>query len=159
MHKVRESGISKDNTNKRRRPSKKLAADIGDLEDALPDMDEDDDDEWEGLSGEEDGDGTATTMQKKRRRRRKPAPEDQGIMVMKSLKLRQGAMKRKRVMEESEKVRFGRNLAQLAQAQAPVAGEKGNGEVGGQSHTQQRWQALRAFIGGTMEKNAAFAGP
>ena len=83
-------------------------------------------------------------------------------MVMKSLKHRPGSMKRKKVLEEREMERFKRNLAELAKAESQqvVATESGEGNAGsgGQAHIQQRWKALREFIGGTMVKEKAFVG-
>ena len=142
LAKVREGAIEK-KSKKRRRPNKKLNTDIGDLGDALPDVE----DEWEGI--EEDGDMVAEA---KKRRRRK----DEGKMLMKSLKLRQGAMKRKKRMEDDEMERMQRNLALLAQGRAVDAKLEG-GQSGAEDAQAKRWEALRAFIGGTMQKDQAFA--
>ena len=145
MNKVRDGGVSK--KVRRRRPGKKMEAVEGlgkSLAEALPDLD-DDEDEWEGVSGDEADGGS----------RRK-----EGKMVMKSLKHRPGAMKRKRVMEERERERFGRNLAQLVGGGKEEGGGGeggGRGEVKGGASQADRWAALRQFIGGSMEKDTAFA--
>jgi hypothetical protein len=69
-------------------------------------------------------------------------------MKLKTLKSRPGALKRKQKMEESEKERFGKNLASMsAPAQTAAA-------AGGSS---DRWAALRGFIGQTLEQNPGFA--
>ncbi|KEQ58647.1 uncharacterized protein M437DRAFT_58908, partial [Aureobasidium melanogenum CBS 110374] len=112
---------------KRRRPGKKLNTALDSLADALPELEENSDDEWEGI--DEDN------------------KEDDGKMKLKTLKSRPGAMKRKQKMEESEKERFGKNLASMSvptQA-APDASGSAN-----------RWAALRGFIGQTLEQNPGF---
>lgn len=150
MNKVLDGGVSK--KVRRRRPGKKMEAVEGlgkSLAEALPDLDGDED-EWEGVSGDEADGG----------RGRK-----EGKMVMKSLKHRPGAMKRKRVMEERERERFGRNLAQLVGGGKEEGGggggvEKtggGGGNAAGGPSQADRWAALRQFIGGSMEKDRAFA--
>ncbi|CAK1356502.1 hypothetical protein CB0940_10958 [Cercospora beticola] len=129
--------------------------------------------EWEGVSdtsqtkGEgEDDDSMAisgiTNIGKLRRRRRKVPAAEGGKMVMKSLKHRPGSMKRKKVLEEREMERFKRNLAELAKAESQqvvaTGAGSGNAGTGGQEHIQQRWKALREFIGGTIVKEKAFVG-
>lgn len=76
---------------KRRRPNKKLVANLESLADALPGLDE------AGSDGEIEI-GQAKIQ-------RKP---------MKSMKSRPGAMKRKEKLEKQERDRFDQNLAQLA---------------------------------------------
>lgn len=172
INKVRDGGIRKGEGKsavRRRRPGRKIEAVEGlgsSLGDALPELDDDDaeEDEWEGVSedGEDEGmSGMQSAGLRKRRRRRQ---EGEGKMVMKSLKHRPGAMKRKRAMEGREMERFGRNLAQLVgsgearpAAKASSVGA-GGGDAGGPSASQaDRWAALRQFIGGSMEKDKAFA--
>jgi hypothetical protein len=51
-------------------------------------------------------------------------------------------------MEESEKERFGKNLASMSAPAQSAA------EAGGSS---DRWAALRGFIGQTLEQNPGFA--
>ncbi|EME38070.1 hypothetical protein DOTSEDRAFT_109513, partial [Dothistroma septosporum NZE10] len=128
LNKVHAAGISKEKKHKRRRPAKKLNTDVGDLADALPDVEED---EWEGIS--DDGDGMEI---------------EEGKMVLTSLKHKPGAMKKKTAMEEKERERFRKNLAQMMGGKAK---EEGTGQA-------DKWKALRAFIGSTMEKHDAFAG-
>lgn len=172
MNKVRDAGVRKA---KPRRPNKKLKTDLESLADALPELEgmaeedeeaDDDDDEWEGLSDEE-GDGMAVDGARKRRRRVKKVPAADGKMQMKSLKHKPGAMKRKHAMEERERDRFGKNLAQLvgtvqkpsADFKAGAAGSCAKGSSGvtaGDSKQSDRWAALRNFIGGSMEQNKAF---
>lgn len=156
--------VAKQEGKKRRRPAKKLVAAerIGDLRDALPDVDGEDD-EWEGFEDEEMTEGG---LPKKRRRR---AGDGQGKMVMRSLKHRPGAMKRKHQLHQREVERFGRNLAQLAGnarpdeagsvvvepgGGVPAAAVDGGGKDGGQGG---KWAALRNFISMTMERDPAFA--
>ncbi|EON67185.1 hypothetical protein W97_06438 [Coniosporium apollinis CBS 100218] len=113
---------------KRRRPNKKLVADLQSLADALPDT-----------IDNEDGGAEETVVGQARIRH-------------KSLKSRPGAMKRKEKLERAERERFGRNMAQMAVGQQRQEGA-GEAAVPG---TGNRWAALRGFIEGTMEKNAAF---
>lgn len=132
---------------KRRRPGKKLNTALDSLADALPELEENSDDEWEGFDEDDkDMDGALGELSKMVRvRKAKPAD---GKMKLKTLKSRPGALKRKQKMEESEKERFGKNLASMsAPAQAaPGAGDSSN-----------RWAALRGFIGQTLEQNPGFA--
>ena len=168
MGKVRDAGVSK---TRKRRPGKKLKAteSLDKLRDSLPDVEPlstgeqgvDDDDGWEGLSGSdvEYAGMQADAMMKRRRRR---AAEGNGKMVMKSLKHRPGAMERKRKLEEREVERFGKNLAQLVgtggRAKGVADGDGGE-DASNEASIQQadKWAALRGFIGGTMEKDRAFA--
>lgn len=136
LHKVREAGISKDKKAKprRRRPGKKLdaAEDLGGLGEALAEVEG----EWEGVSDDEEKEGG----------------KGSGKMKMKSLKTRPGAMKRKARMEGMEVERFGRNLAQMMGSNTQPVRE---GDAGGDGQ-KDRWTALRAFIGSTMERDKAF---
>lgn len=169
MNKVCDAGVRK---SRPRRPNKKLKTDLESLADALPELDEmaeEDEDEWEGLSDEEQGEGMAVDGQRKRRKRTKKAAAAEGKMEMKSLKHKPGAMKRKHAIEERERDRFGKNLAQLvgtvkkgsdfkAGGVGSSDASKGtSGVTAGNSGQADRWAALRNFIGGSMEQNKAFA--
>lgn len=142
LHKVREAGISKDKKvrTRRRRPGRKLEAaeDFGGLGEALKEVEG----EWEGVSddekegGKEGGNGSGKMK-----------------MKMKTLKTRPGAMKRKARMEGAEVQRFGRNLALMMGSEGQ--GKAEGGETGGDGQ-KDRWTALRAFIGSTMERDKAF---
>ena len=163
MERVRDAGISKPPqtavVKKRRRPGKKLIAaeDLDDMRDALRDIaGNGDGDEWQGLS---DADTATQAGGKKRRRRFR---EGEGKIQMRSLLHRPGAMKRKRRMEGVEMERFGRNLAQLSantktlerEVQGHAGGDAGGG--GAVATSQEKWAALRAFIGSTMERKDGF---
>ncbi|EGP85984.1 unnamed protein product [Zymoseptoria tritici ST99CH_3D1] len=165
LNKVRDAGIAKGGagrkTLKRRRPGKKLVTTMDGLADALPSASEDegeDEDEWEGLDDEEEMQLDGTTTTKKRRRRKVKVSESDGKMVMKSLKHKPGAARRKAIMEGRERERFGRNLAAMV---GTTTGGKENvvaGEADKAKESQKaKWAALRDFIGGTMEKDKAFA--
>jgi hypothetical protein len=80
--------IEKATTKKRRRPNKKLVANLESLADALPDF------------GEDEGKTEVVIGQAKIQRT--------------SLKSRPGAMKRKEKLEKMEKDRFNQNLVQMA---------------------------------------------
>lgn len=180
LAKVRDAGIQKTNR-KRRRPAKKLKADLGGLEDALPEVAErgaasasygeasDDGDDWEGISAGsalDEGEDMKIEGLRKMGRRRQAALNGHGQkMTMKSLKNRPGAMKRKLRMEQSEMERFKRNMAQMVGSSVQngnSAGTLKEGEdlsrrkAGGTPDQHDKWAALRRFIGGTMEKDKAF---
>nr|POE63728.1 hypothetical protein CFP56_04631 [Quercus suber] len=176
LNKVYDSGIQKSKTTKRRRPGKKLAAANGlsTLADALRDLDDSaghDEDEWEAI--EDDG-GDQSMMNvnigsmRKVSRKRKALAERGEKMIMKSAKSRPGAMKRKHKMELGEMERFRKNLAQITGSTAAggaitsIAGQSSVADQlsGGSARSTQadRWGALRAFIGGTMQKDNAFSG-
>ncbi|THV89236.1 hypothetical protein D6D27_06613 [Aureobasidium pullulans] len=138
---------------KRRRPGKKLNTALDSLADALPELEEEgseDDDEWEGIDEEGDAQDTMLGTLRKQVRVRKAKPVD-GKMKLKTLKSRPGALKRKQKMEESEKERFGRNLASMSVQ--PAAGDAVAGQTDGSAN---RWAALRGFIGQTLEQNPGF---
>ncbi|MCJ1364233.1 hypothetical protein MMC16_003342 [Acarospora aff. strigata] len=117
---------------KRRRPSKKLVANLGSLANALPD----------------DG-GIGAIL-------------DSGDTKIrhKSLKSRPGAMKRKEKLETMERERFSRNMAQMvgATATAPAKGAEQTGAISvtGSTTSSSRWAALRGFIQQTMEQKPEF---
>jgi hypothetical protein len=79
-------------TKKRRRPNKKLVANLVSLADALPDLDDE--------AGGDGGDSEVVIGQAKIQR--------------KSLKSRPGAMKRKEKLETMERERFNANLVQMS---------------------------------------------
>lgn len=163
LRRIREGGVQKSKT---RRPSRKLRAaeDVDDLRNALPDIsadhkNEDDEDEWEGLSEIDDEEAAIQSRQNRsvtgrRKRRRATASSGNARMVMTSLQHRPGAMKRKRKMEQSEMDRFSKNLAQLSGGDVI---SKGQAAPSGIISAGDKWAALRRFIGGTMEKDKAFA--
>ncbi|KAH0285083.1 hypothetical protein M436DRAFT_76594 [Aureobasidium namibiae CBS 147.97] len=132
---------------KRRRPGKKLNTALDSLADALPELEENSDDEWEGIDEDDkDMDGALGELSKMVRvRKAKPAD---GKMKLKTLKSRPGALKRKQKLEESEKERFGKNLASMS-VPAQAASDAGD--------SSNRWAALRGFIGQTLEQNPGFA--
>lgn len=134
---------------KRRRPSKKLAANLESLADALPDLDD---------------------------LEEQPEP---GKVRLKSIRSRPGALKRKEKLVRAEAKNIGLSMAYLNQLKAEGGGASGSGDqdeaMGGAreqdekagagpgkvaptapSSTASRWAALRAHISGTMEQNPAF---
>ncbi|KAI1118789.1 hypothetical protein F5Y14DRAFT_397667 [Nemania sp. NC0429] len=147
---------------KRRRPGKKLVADLESLADALPDL----------LADGETEEGLRQLREGKVRHR--------------SIKMRKGALKRKEKIVKGEMDRFSHSLAQLnAMRGAGAAGagadagaemqveEAADGQGQTQTQTQTptptqtqaptastagRWAALRGFISSTMEQNPAFVG-
>ncbi|TVY85605.1 hypothetical protein LAWI1_G008982, partial [Lachnellula willkommii] len=131
---------------KRRRPSKKLVSNLDALADALPDI--------EGMGMGKVGGGK---------------------IKMDSLTSGKGLMRRRGKVEGVERERFGRNLGLLMGSASTGASTSPStltaaSVVGGQGQTAQpqlqpqpsatakRFQALRAWIGETMEKDGAFEG-
>ncbi|KAI9859657.1 MAG: hypothetical protein M1813_006588 [Trichoglossum hirsutum] len=128
-------------TPKRRRPSKKLVADLESLADALP-----------------DASGSAGTSER-------------GIVVgdarvrQGSLKSRPGAMKRKGKVEKMERERFSKNMAQLvvggAGPPAVTAPRGGDPSVVAQEGTPStistRWAALRGYLSQNIDRKAGFS--
>ncbi|OQN96640.1 hypothetical protein B0A48_17280 [Cryoendolithus antarcticus] len=153
---------------KRRRPAKSLAGGpLSTLADALPDIASDHDhdrwsgeDEWEGISETEEGPASIPSGLRKWQRRAPGKEQLVGKMTMRSLKYRPGAAKRKQEMERREMERMRMNMARLVGGESSLEGKgvgSGNGGGGGGGQ-QERWEALRKFIGGSMEKSAGFAG-
>jgi hypothetical protein len=131
-HSTFVSKIEKTNkkTLKRRRPSKKLVANLESLADALPGAD----------NPKESG----------------PASQV-NVIKHKSLKHQPGAMKRKAKLDRVERERFGKNMAQMAGAQAqPTSSAATPSDMGNVADTSRRWAALRSFITQTMDHNPEF---
>jgi hypothetical protein len=138
---------------KRRRPSKKLVANLESLADALPDL----------LADGETAEGLRQLRE--------------GKIRHKSIRMRKGALKKKEKIVKGEMDRFSHSLAQLnavkiggegAAAAIQVEGQVQGQAAGTQAPTQSqaqattstasRWAALRGFISSTMEQNPAFVG-
>ena len=125
---------------KRRRPSKKLVTTLDSLADALPDEGED---EASTAAGD--------------------TPEQQvNIIKRQSTKSRPGALKRRQKLDNEERARFAKNMAQMASTK-PLADGNGNSQVnvmGSDSKiaatSTQKWAALRGFISQTLEKKPEF---
>lgn len=125
MSKVTKSSATK---TRRRRPNKKLVTTLDALADALPE------DGTESAS-EEDAAGMK--------------PGDQvNVIKRKSMKSRPGAMKRKQKLDNNERDRFAKNLAQMA---VPVS-------AANQATSAEKMKALRGFIAQTLEKRPEVAG-
>ncbi|KKY26446.1 hypothetical protein UCRPC4_g01465 [Phaeomoniella chlamydospora] len=124
-HSAFVSKIEKDPSKKarRRRPNKKLVATLDSLADALPDVED------EPTTNTENG--------------------QFNIIRHKTVKTRPGAMKRKEKLEKGERERFTKNLAEMSKPAAPAA--TSNANVASDS-TTSRFQALRAFISGTLDR-------
>ncbi|MCJ1401312.1 hypothetical protein MMC11_004524 [Xylographa trunciseda] len=131
-HSALISRIEKANTrvSKRRRPSKKLIANLESLVDALPE------------ASSTGPDGVVVGDARVRHR---------------SLKSKPGALKKKDKLEKLEMERFSKNMAQMAHVTGDggrndpkaVALEVTDGPTGG----SQRWAALRGFIQSTMDRH------
>ncbi|KAI1811735.1 ribosome biogenesis protein SLX9-domain-containing protein [Poronia punctata] len=131
---------------KRRRPNKKLIANLESLADALPDL----------LADGETEEGLRQLRE--------------GKVRHKSIKMRKGALKKKEKIVKGEMDRFSHSLAQL-NAMGATAGPEAQAQAQTQIPTQaspqtqqtpaattNRWAALRGFISSTMEQNPAFVG-
>ncbi|KAK1063143.1 hypothetical protein LTR74_009715 [Friedmanniomyces endolithicus] len=175
---------------KRRRPKRTLeGGSLSLLGDALPAVDVDgasagvsieEEGDWEGLEDADEDDGTGADQvssggmavpkglrKATRESRRLNTRRVEKKMEMKSLRNRPGAQKRKRVMEDKERERFGRNFAEMvgslpSQPQRRSSEVKGMEKDGGKQSFSEaaseahRWAALRTFIGKTMERSEAF---
>ncbi|KAI1336920.1 ribosome biogenesis protein SLX9-domain-containing protein [Xylariaceae sp. FL0016] len=138
---------------KRRRPGKKLVANLEGLADALPDFDD-----------EDNGGGVGSLEERVQRMR-------EGRVRKVSLGSKKGALKRKERVVRAEMSRFGGVLAILNEVgaggqQLPSQhAEQGQGmevetadaQTQASTSTASRWAALRGFISSTMEQNPAFA--
>jgi len=124
------SKVSKSSTTKplRRRPNKKLVTTLDSLADALPD-------DVEGSGSEKEAAGSS-------------AADQVNIIRRKSMKSRPGAMKRKQKLDNNERDRFAKNLAQMA---VPTSGS-------GAATSAEKLRALRGFISQTLEKRPEVAG-
>ncbi|EFE37610.1 conserved hypothetical protein [Trichophyton verrucosum HKI 0517] len=137
---------------KRRRPSKKLIANLDSLANALPD------------AGDGDEPVSTHTID---------GNTQVNVIRHKSLKHRPGATKRKEKLDRMERDRFAKNMGQLAagikttdtdntamDAQPSVeSGVDASAAAGGDSSsTSARWAALRSFISQTMDQNPEFKG-
>ncbi|EEP81186.1 conserved hypothetical protein [Uncinocarpus reesii 1704] len=113
---------------KRRRPSKKLVANLDSLAEALPDADDN------------------------------PRADSQvNIIKQKSLKHRPGAMKRKEKLDQFERSRFAKNMAQMARMESTGPASTSDGTpTATQSSSSNRWTALRNFISHTIDQNPEF---
>jgi dynactin complex subunit len=118
-------------TQKKRRPSKKLVANLESLADALPDAADNSHD----------------------------AASQVNIIKQKTLRHKPGAMKRREKLEKVERDRFAKNLAQMASIQpaaAPAATGDASEALPESNPTANRWSALRNFISQTMEQQPVF---
>lgn len=105
-------------TQKRRRPNKKLVANLESLADVLPSLDEE---------GGKDG-----------------VILGQAKIQRKSLKSRPGAMKRKEKLEKQERERFNKNLAQMAGASGTSTGDRW---AALKNHVQSTMEVKPEFVG------------
>ena len=129
-------------TPKRRRASKKLAANLDSLADALP--------EAEVQSSEQHQPNNLNSQV--------------NVIKQKTLKQKPGALKRRQNLEKVERDRFARNMAQMSAMDTTTAPHaEGNHhqnnntteEING---TSNRWAALRSFISQTIEQQPVFNG-
>jgi len=128
------SKVSKSTTQKsrRRRPNKKLVTTLDSLADALPD-------DGQSSGSEKEAAGSS-------------AVDQVNIIRRKSMKSRPGAMKRKQKLDNNERDRFAKNLAQMA---VPTPG---SGSGSGSATSAEKLRALRGFISQTLEKRPEVAG-
>ncbi|ODH26715.1 hypothetical protein ACO22_04457 [Paracoccidioides brasiliensis] len=144
-------------TLKRRRPSKKLIANLDSLVDALPDAGDGDDN---GTYNHHHNNGPANN-------KRQMLDSQVNIIRQKTLKHKPGAMKRKEKLDRRERERFARNLAQMA-VPPTTSGTNTNANTAVDAQTQvqtqaetqpstsNRWAALRNFISQTIDQNPEF---
>ncbi|KAI9367987.1 ribosome biogenesis protein SLX9-domain-containing protein [Aspergillus egyptiacus] len=111
-------------SNKRRRASKKLVTNLESLADALPDAES----ELKDSS-------------------------QVNLIKQKTLKHKPGAMKRREKLEQMERDRFAKNMAQMSTIQPTPAA---NQDADAANSVSNRLAALRGFISQTMEHQPAF---
>ena len=130
-------------TPKRRRASKKLAANLDSLADALP--------EAEVQSSEHHQPNSLNSQV--------------NVIKQKTLKQKPGALKRRQNLEKVERDRFARNMAQMSAMDTtttPAPHAEGNNHQNHNTSTEDsngtsnRWAALRSFISQTMEQQPVF---
>ncbi|KAL1956165.1 hypothetical protein VTO42DRAFT_7600 [Malbranchea cinnamomea] len=154
-----EKASAKTKQRKRRRPSKKLIANLEELANALPDAGEEG--SGQGATAGHDGKGAEGIA------------SQVNVIRQKSLKHRPGALKKKEKLDRIERERFAKNMAQLTgginhqpgqgqdQNQASESASGVEGAAGAQSGaaTSARWAALRSFISQTIDQNPQFKKP
>lgn len=115
---------------KKRRASKKLAANLESLADALPDAAEDSHD----------------------------AASQVNVIKQKTLRHKPGALKRREKLEKVERDRFAKNMAQMSglQSTTDVKPSDTAMDTPDVNPTASRWSALRSFISQTMEQQPVF---
>ncbi|OQD75906.1 hypothetical protein PENDEC_c005G03861 [Penicillium decumbens] len=111
---------------KKRRPSKKLVANLESLADALPEAEESHD-----------------------------AASQVNIIKQETLRHKPGALKRREKLEKVERDRFARNMAQMSSLQTPAT-DSNAGSISESNPMANRWSALRSFISQTMEQQPVF---
>lgn len=140
------SKIEKDSqkTPKRRRASKKLAANLDSLADALPD---------------------AQVQSSEQHHHPNNLHGQVNVIKQKTLKQKPGALKRRQNLEKVERDRFARNMAQMSAMDTtttPAPHAEGNNHQNHNTSTEDsngtsnRWAALRSFISQTMEQQPVF---
>lgn len=73
------------------------------------------------------------------------------IIRRKSMKSRPGAMKRREKVDQGERERFAKNMAQMTVSTAS-ASKTSTDQTGGVATSSQKWAALRGFISQTLEQ-------
>ncbi|KAB8076914.1 ribosome biogenesis protein SLX9-domain-containing protein [Aspergillus leporis] len=117
---------SSQKSTKRRRASKKLVANLESLADALPE--------------------TEVEMND---------PSNQvNVIKQKTLRHKPGAMKRRQKLEQVERDRFAKNMAQMSSIEPTATPIPASDDQA--SSVSNRWAALRNFISQTMEQQPAF---
>lgn len=115
---------------KKRRASKKLAANLESLADALPDA-------------AEDSHNAASQV---------------NVIKQKTLRHKPGALKRREKLEKVERDRFAKNMAQMSGLQSTAQATPSDTamDTADANPTASRWSALRSFISQTMEQQPVF---
>lgn len=126
ISKVTKPGTTKQ---RRRRPNKKLVTTLDSLADALPD----------DLEESDPTDATAAGN---------TAADQVNVIRRKSLKSKPGAMKRRQKLDNDERDRFAKNMAQMNVASG----------TGSAVSSADKFKALRGFIAQTLEKRPGVVG-
>jgi hypothetical protein len=132
------------NAKRRRRPNKKLVATLDSIADALPDASD-------SPASEEAGEGAVKISNGA------DVVDQVNVIRRKSMKSKPGALKRKQALDNQERARWAKNLAQLSAPDARMSAGSNDTDAAAApvaGSTQDRWAALRGFIGQTLERRA-----
>lgn len=155
LSKISKSHPSSQKTKqRRRRPNKKLVTTLSSLADALPESDDG------NASPVANGSSTSTDLRARNDTAGYTPQAQVNVIKRKSVKSKPGALKRKQNMDNEERRRWGRNVAQLSGGANAVGVNASPGAAGGEEgargvssdSTRKRWAALRGFIGQTLER-------
>lgn len=157
LHRIAKTAPGVKRHARSKRSKANLAANLKSLLEALPSRTDsnnqsiDSEEEWQGISDDDTERVNLPAGLNKianlRRRKGNNLSTKVGRIEMKTMRTRPGAMKRKMKIETAERDRFARNMAQMAPISTNAVASSSTGD---------KWQALRNFVGQTMQKSTLF---